>query len=447
MALGLRRDALKAVTAAITSANPELLMRQALHVRGSTLQAKKARVDLSDYRRILVIGGGKASGGMVAGLERVLGGWITAGVVNVPDYLKEKSPNRKISFNHATHPLPSHNGANGVRRMLSLIGTPAKNDLVICVVSGGASSMMPFPALGLRLSEKRRVTQTLLASGASIVETNIVRKHLSWIKGGRLGQLLFPATILTLILSDVVGNRLEDIGSGPTAPDPSTYADAKRVLEKYGAWDMTPRPARRILENGVAGRIKETPKPGSRLFRRVSNVIIGDNSTACRAAAESLRHDGYKTKIPNTNLEGDARHAGQFLSRKLGEVYRRRFSLVRPVALVIGGETTVTVKAKGKGGRNQELVLSASLGIHEMTNVLIASAGTDGVDGNTDAAGAIADGKTVRRGLKRGLSPEEYLGKNDSYSYFRELGDLIRTGPTGTNVNDITIALAGVSRQ
>ena len=444
--MDLRRDTLKALKAAISSANPELLMRRALLIHGSTLQARQARFDLSDYRRILVIGGGKASAGMVAGLERVLDGWITAGVVNVPDYLKEKSPNPKIGFNPTTHPLPTQNGANGVKRMLSLIGTPAKDDLVICVVSGGASSMMPFPAHGLRLSEKRRVTQNLLASGASVVETNIVRKHLSCIKGGRLAELLFPATILTLILSDVVGNRLEDIGSGPTAPDPSTYADAKQVLEEYGAWDKIPQPARRILENGVAGRIKETPKPRSRLFRRVSNVIIGDNGIACQAAADSLRDDGYLTKVPTTSLEGDARHAGRFLSRELGELYCRRLSLGHPVALVIGGETTVTVKAKGKGGRNQEVVLSASLGIDGMANVLIASAGTDGVDGNTSAAGAIADGTTVRRGLKRGLSPEEYLGKNDSYSYFRKLGDLIRTGPTGTNVNDITIALVGVSR-
>jgi glycerate 2-kinase len=445
--LDLRRDALKAVTAAIRSANPELLMRRALLIHGSTLQARQTRVDLSDYRRILVIGGGKACAGMVAGLERVLGGWITSGLVNVPDYLKGKSPSPRIGFNPTTHPLPSQSGVNGVKRMLSLIGTPAKDDLVICVVSGGASSMMPFPAPGLRLSEKRQVTQTLLASGASIVETNTVRKHLSRIKGGRLAELLFPATILTLILSDVVGNRIENIGSGPTAPDPSTYADAKQVLEKYRAWDITPRPARKILENGVAGRIRETPKPGSRLFRRVFNVIIGDNSTACQAAVESLRHDGYRTRVLSTSLEGDARRAGRLISRRLWEVYRRRFSLGRPVALVIGGETTVTVRAKGKGGRNQELVLSASLGISEMTNVLIASAGTDGVDGNTDAAGAIADGTTVRRGLKRGLSPEEYLGKNASYSYFRRLGDLIKTGPTGTNVNDITIALSGVSRE
>ena len=422
-------------------------MRNALRIDGSTLQAGHARFELSRYRRIMVIGGGKASVGMVAGLEHVLGGWITAGVVNVPDYSKDNGPSRKIRFNPATHPLPSQNGANGVKMMLSLIGSPAKNDFVICLVSGGASSMMPFPARGLQLSEKSRVTQTLLRSGASIVETNIVRKHLSRIKGGRLAELLFPATILTLVLSDVVGNGLADIGSGPTAPDRSTYADAKHVLEKYGTWDKTPLPVRRTIDNGVAGRIKETPKPGSRLFRQVSNVIIGDNRIACQAAAESLRHDGYRTKVLAMSLEGDARHAGRFLSRRLVEVYRRRFSQGRPVALVIGGETTVTVKGKGKGGRNQELVLSASLGIDDMTNVRIASAGTDGVDGNTDAAGAIADGTTVRRGLKMGMNPEKYLAKNDSYSYFRNLGDLIRTGPTGTNVNDITIALAGVSKQ
>ena len=283
----------------------------------------------------------------------------------------------------------------------------------------------------------------LAKAGASIREINVVRRHLSQVKGGRLAERLFPATVLSLIISDVVDNRLEDIGSGPTAPDPTTYAQAKHVLEKYELWARIPEPARGILQKGVIRRIGDTPKPGSRVFQRVFNVIVGDNKGSCRAAAESLRRGGYRTTILTTELEGEAKQAGRFFSGIISGLDRGPFSLSRPLALVAGGETTVVVKGRGKGGRNQEMVLSAALGIQRVPNVIMASAGTDGLDGTTAAAGALADGTTVQRALSQGLNPDRYLENNDSHRFFRRLKDLIVTGPTGTNVSDVAIIMAG----
>ncbi len=445
--LGLREDALRAVKAAISGANPEMLMKQKLRLNGSILRAGGKSFDLSSYRRVIVIGGGKASVGMVSGLARVMRKWITSGVVNAPRYERSRSPAAGIEFCPSTHPLPSQAGVDGVKRMLSLVGTTTKKDLIVCLISGGASSMMPLPVQGITLSDKSTITKLMLAGGACINEVNTVRRHLSSIKGGRLAETLSPATILTLILSDVIGNKLEDIGSGPTAPDPSTYADARRVVEKYRVWKKAPDSVRQVITDGLQGRLKETAKPGSKVFRRISNIIIGDNSAACKAAAESLRRDGYRVKSLTHRFQGEARLAGLFVSSILRTIDTGKSSLRRPAAFVMGGETTVAVKGKGKGGRNQELVLAASLGIDQMTRVLTASVGTDGVDGNSDAAGAFADGTSVQRAKSFGIDPEKFLKNNNSYNYFRKLGDLIRTGPTGTNVNDITIALAGMKRK
>jgi glycerate 2-kinase len=330
--------------------------------------------------------------------------------------------------------------------MLSMVGTPDSRDLVICLISGGASAMMPLPAKGLTLPEKRAITQMLSASGAGVGEVNTVRRHLSQIKGGRLAELLFPATVLSLIISDVVDNKLEDIGSGPTAPDPSTYADALRVLQKYSLWQRTPSTAKRIIQNGIEDSSKETPKPGSRVFRRVLNVIVGDNRLACSGAAKSLHRNGYRTIVLTQKLQGEAREAGRLFAAVISGIGHGQFSLPRPVALVAGGETTVVVRGSGRGGRNQELVLSAAIGIDGMRNVVVLSGGTDGLDGATEAAGAFADGSTLKRALARGLVAQTYLDNNDSYSFFRKVKGQIVTGPTGTNVSDITIMAAGVSR-
>ncbi len=443
----LRADALEALRAAIRAADPEAFVTEKARLRGSKLIIGHVKLDLSQFDRILVLGGGKASLGLAVGVERLLSRWITDGLVNVPEYMPAKSGTRGVRFNAASHPIPSRKGVQGIEKMLELVGMPSRRDLVICLLSGGASALMPLPAAGVGIRDKQEVIRLLLASGAGIGEVNTVRRHLSRVKGGRLAERLYPATILSLIVSDVVGDRLEDVGSGPTAPDPSTYADARRVLEKYRVWRKIPKTVQGIIEKGMAGLVKETPKPGSEIFRRVHNIVVGDNRKPCAAAAETLREKGYRTVILTRRLEGEARQVGQVLSSILTGLNQDRFSLRHPLALVAGGETTVALKGTGFGGRNQELVLAAALGIQGLSNVVVASVGTDGFDGPTDAAGAVADGSTVRRALKKGLDPKGFLENNDSYSFFKELEDLIITGPTGTNVNDITVALAGLPRR
>ncbi len=439
----LRTDALGAFKAAIKAADPEMFVRDVARLRGSKLLAGSVRLDLSRFERILVVGGGKAGLGMAIGVERLLRQRITDGLVNIPNYLSKSAGAGRIRFNPASHPVPSARGVQGVRSMLELVGNPSPRDLVICLVSGGASTLMPLPAAGLALRDQQKATRMLLASGATIGEVNTVRRHLSQVKGGRLAERFNPATVLSMIISDVPGNRLEDVGSGPTAPDPSTFADARRVLEKYRLWGDIPKAVREMIRKGMAGVVRETPKPGSEVFRRVHNVIVGDNSAPCLAAADVLRRKGYRTLIVTRTLEGEARHVGKIFSSILSDLDQGRYSLRRPLALVAGGETTVAVRGLGTGGRNQELVLAAALGIQGLSNVLVASLGTDGIDGPTDAAGAVADGVTVARALKRGLDPVQFLKNNDSNRFFMELKDLLRTGPTGTNVADIIIALAG----
>lgn len=438
----LRRQVLEAVKEAIRAADSSSIIRRKVRLQGRKLIVESITLDLSLIERVFVIGGGKATLGMAIEIERILGNRITDGLVNIPDYSTPKPGSHRVKLNEATHPIPSMKGAIGVEKMLKLVNKPTPRDLVICLISGGGSALMPLPIPGVSLTDKQQVAQQLLTSGANIAEVNTVRKHLSAVKGGRLAEKLYPATVLSLIISDVVGDRLETIASGPTVPDSTTYADARRVLQKYRVWNSTPLGARGAIEKGLAGFLRETPKPGSKIFRRVHNIVVGSNRQSCVAAAQTLRKKGYKTILLTAQIEGEARVVGHVLGSILSDINRTKFSLTSPVALIAGGETTVTVKGKGKGGRNQELVLAAALGIHGLSGVAIASVGTDGLDGTTDAAGAVADGTTVGRALKRGLDPEDFLENNDSYHFFKKLGDLIITGPTGTNVNDIIISIA-----
>lgn len=398
--------------------------------------------DLSRFTRILVIGGGKASGKMALEVERILGKRITGGVVNIPDYLSPRPHCERIVLHDATHPIPSAKGVRGVRKMLELVGRPTSKDLVICLISGGGSALMPMPSKGVSLRDVQRTTETLLESGAKIDDVNTVRKHLSAIKGGRLAEKLFPATVLSLIISDVVGDRLDSIGSGPTVPDGTTYGDAEAVLKKYSVWDKVPEKVRCTIAEGAAGKTEETSKNGAKTFERVSNIIVGGNKLACEAAAESLRKMGYTTLILSTRIQGEAREIGTLFSSVLSDVIKDGLPFPPPVAVVAGGETTVTMRGDGVGGRNQEVALSAAIGIAGLKSAYVASMGTDGVDGPTDAAGAMADCETVPRARKLGLDASTFLLNNDSNTFFRRLGGLIVTGPTGTNVNDIMIALA-----
>jgi glycerate-2-kinase len=306
---------------------------------------------------------------------------------------------------------------------------------------------MPLPSAGLLLSDKQKTTNLLLKSGAKIDEINAVRKHLSDFKGGRLAEKLYPATVLSLIISDVVGDKLESIASGPTVPDDTTYADAYTILQECGLWRKVPDSVRKRIQEGKEGKLPETPKKTSRIFKRVHNVLIGTNKESCQAAAEVLEKRGYRSLILSTRLQGEAREVGKIMAGICIGIRENQLPVAPPAAVVAGGETTVTVHGKGHGGRNQELVLSAALSIRGNPAILVSSIGTDGVDGPTDAAGAVADGDTVERGLRIHMNPDSYLRENNSYPFFERLNDLVITGPTGTNVNDIFIALVGPGSQ
>ena len=431
-----RSDVIQALNHAILAASPESILKEKAKVVNNKLVLDHSQVDLSDTDRVIVIGGGKAAASMAVEMEKLLGSRITAGIVNVPDYLEPRPRTRRVRLNDATHPVPSEMGVKGVQEMLQLVGRPSRRDLIICLISGGGSALLPLPIEGVSLSDEKTVTNLRLKSGAPIDEINIVRKHISAVKGGRLAERLYPARVLTLIISDVVGDRLDSIASGPTVPDSSTYADARRVLVRYDIWKRAPKSVRKKIENGIANKSEETPKEDSKIFSRVSNVLVGTNKKSCEAAAEYLRSEGYKTSVLSTHVQGEARDIGRFYSGILRDMRDN----VDSSAMIVGGETTVTItKKSGLGGRNQELVLASALGIEGLEGAVIASMGTDGVDGPTDAAGAIADYTTTRRAKHVGLNGDSYLHAHDSYHFFCKLGDLIRTGPPGTNVNDNTV--------
>jgi glycerate 2-kinase len=434
-------DIRDALTAALRAAEPETILKRTLTVEGSTLRAGQRAFNLSKFDRIVVIGGGKAAAGMAAGLARVLGDKVTAGVVNIPDSLPPQLPRcPRIELHRATHPIPGSEGVKGVKMMLELVGRPTASDLVICLLSGGGSALLPMPAKGLRLPDIQKVTKLLLKSGAEIHEINVVRKHLSEIAGGRLAARLYPAEVLSLIISDVVGDDLDSIASGPTAPDPSTYLDAVAVLAKYDLVSEVPAGVLKTLDDGALGRIEETPKANSKVFGRVHNLVVGSNELSCRAAADLFRTRGYATTILTTRIQGEASEVGKRFSGLLVEM--REKSSPRPTCIIAGGETTVTVRGRGIGGRNQELALSVALGIAGLDGVHFASMGTDGLDGGTNAAGAIVDGGVIDRALRKGLDADSYIRRNDSHAFFKKVGGLIITGATGTNVNDIMIATA-----
>lgn len=431
--------AIGAFGTALGAADPTTLVSRAAKVRNGILKVGGLSLRLSDYSRVFVIGGGKASGAMALALEKLLGRWITAGVVNVPDYQRTIACKR-IRLHPASHPVPNSNGVSGVREMLKLAPSPRQDDLFICLISGGGSSLLPAPAPGVTLEDERKITEELLLSGASIDELNAVRKHISSIKGGRLAERLHPATVLSLVISDVVGDRLDTIASGPTAPDSTTFADVRAILSQHHLWLKAPKRIRELIRLGEAGGVPDTPKKGSKVFRNVHNLIIGNNRMARKAAVRFLTRHGFRTVEIPKELTGEAKRVATTFAGKLLDANAKGSD--RPIAIVAGGETTVTVRGGGVGGRNQEFALSASMVLNGHEGVLVASLATDGVDGPTSGAGALADGSTVARGRELGMVAHEYLRRNDSHTFFKALGDLIVTGPTGTNVNDVFLALS-----
>jgi glycerate-2-kinase len=432
-----RALALKGLESALKAIDPKQIIKSKLSLKNSTLQVDGYSFNLKKYKNVYVIGGGKASGSMAEALEQVLGKYIKSGFVNVPSGSKHKTD--IIELHEASHPIPDEAGVKGTRRMLEIAEQAKEGDLIVCLISGGGSSLMPLPRGGISIANKREITNALLKCGATINEINTVRKHISDFKGGWLAKKAYPATILNLILSDVVGDPLDFIASGPTVPDSTSFGDAVKVLEKYGLWTKAPASIRKVLSDGKKGIIPETPKADDEAFKKVFNVVVGNNRLASLTAQEHLKSEGLNTLLLTATLEGEARHVGIMLASIAREISISGNPVPKPAGIIAGGETTVTVTGKGRGGRNQEIALAAARNLKGMNGVVIASLSTDGVDGPTDAAGAVVDGKTLDRAAEMGLTTEKYLAENDSYHFFSKLGDLIFTGPTGTNVNDISV--------
>lgn len=434
-----RKLALKSLEAAVNAVDPKQIIKSKLLIKNSTLQVDGHSFDLKEFKHIYVVGGGKASGAMAEALEQILGNRITKGLVNVPHGTKLKT--KVVELHGANHPVPDEAGMEGTRRMLEIAEQTEKDDLVICLISGGGSSLMPQPRGGISLADKRALTGALLKCGATIKEINTVRKHISDFKGGWLAKKAYPATILNLILSDVLGDPLDFIASGPTVPDSTTFSDAINVLKKYGLWNKASASIKKVLTDGEKGTIPETPKANDEAFKKVHNVIIGNNRSASLAACEYLKPRGLNTLLLTSTLEGEAKQIGRMLASIACEMVNSGNPIQKPSGIVTGSETTVIVTGKGLGGRNQEIPLATAMKLHGLNGVVVASLSTDGVDGPTDAAGAIVDGKTLARALKTGMTPEKFLTENDSYHFFEKLDDLIFTGPTGTNVNDVSVII------
>ncbi len=431
----------KVLQAALAAVEPGQAVRRFVSRDDDRLIVGDQAYRLADFRRVVVIGAGKASAPMAAAVEEVVGDRLPIeGSVTVR--YGNSAPTRHVRIREGGHPVPDSACAEGTQAIVELMEDVDERDLVVCVISGGGSALLTLPDDDLSLEDLQRTTDALLRSGATINEFNVVRKHLDAVKGGGLARLAAPARLVTLMLSDVVGNPLDAIASGPTVADTSTWSDAAAVFDRYGLWDQVPAPVARRLRAGVAGDLPDTPKPGDPLFERTQAVIVGSNLLACQAAASAASDAGFSTLVLTTYVEGEAREVSRVLAGLLREVDASGHPLQRPCCLIAGGETTVTIRGGGRGGRNQELALSAAFSLQGTRDVLLASVGTDGSDGPTDAAGAFVDGTTLDRARALGLDAARYLADNDSYTFFDRLGDLIRTGPTNTNVNDLYVLLA-----
>jgi len=436
-----REQVVKIFNAALKSADPYKAV--ALYWDEISSLYKK-----NNCSRLYVVGFGKAAVPMAKALTDGVGGIVSGGIIIAP-YGQQVRPDEidKIRICEARHPLPDENGWKATVGILNLLKDIDDRTLVGCLISGGGSALLVSPCSGITLEEKQKTTGLLLKSGANINELNSVRKHLSDVKGGRLAMRAYPAHMTSLILSDVIGNNLDVIASGPTSPDSTTYADALKVIKRYGLEEKAPAGVMDILNKGSRGVIAETPKEGNAVFERVNNVIVGSNKSAIETAMEAANRLGFDAVVLSTEIQGEARGAGRWLAKKAIEILERREgetgrgSEKRSVCLISGGETTVTVKGNGRGGRNTELALAYAMEIEGASGITFLSAGTDGADGPTDAAGAFVDGQTVSKAKAIGADPGQYLQNNDSYNFFKAIDDLFITGLTGTNVMDIQITL------
>ncbi len=427
------------IQSSLDAADPAKAIKQSIIRKNHQLFVNNIQYDLSQYQRIVCVGAGKASALMAQTLERILGRYLEGGMIIVKDGYG--TPTQHVQIVEANHPLPDARGVRATKQILKYVRSLTKQDLLIVLLSGGSSSLLCAPAPGLTLTDKHRTTNMLMRAGANIHELNTVRKHLSAIKGGQLVQAT-SAKILTVIMSDVMGDDLATIGSGPTVPDPTTFQEANAILEQYEILGRVPEKVRTHFEQGTKGHIPETWKSKRRHSPRSQSIILANNHTAVEGIAKEAKRWGLRIHLLDSPLQGEAKDLGTILGAMAKDIREFGNPVRPPACLIAGGEPTVTVTGKGKGGRAQECVLAAAQELSGLTNVVVAGFGTDGTDGPTEVAGAMVDGNTVQRARENGLSIENMLERHDSFTFFKQVGGHIITGPTHTNVNDIYLIIA-----
>jgi len=438
--MGNPRSDIRAIfDAGLKAADPGEAIRHSVTLEGKLLLVGDRHYDLGSFDRVMIVGAGKAAASMAAALEDILGPYLTEGIITTK-YGHGCALN-VVSVTEAGHPIPDDVGVRGSRRILDLLEGAVERDLVLCVISGGGSALLPLPADGISLDDKQKTTQTLLDCGADIHQINTIRKHISGIKGGKLAMAALPATLVTLVLSDVIGDDLDVIASGPTVPDQSTFADCIKIVNHYDLEDELPPPVIAYLKDGIEGKHPENPKAGDPVFEKTSVSIIGSCALSLTAAKQKAAALGYNATILSSSVEGETREVAQNHAGIAREVQISGNPVPIPACMISGGETTVTIRGDGLGGRNMEFVLAAAIEIDGLAGITVLSGGTDGTDGPTDAAGAIADGSTVQKARERGIDAARYLANNDSYHFFEATGALLITGPTMTNVMDLRIFL------
>jgi glycerate 2-kinase len=437
--LMMKSEAAAIFRAAVCAVEPGAAIARVCRRENDRLWVGEKAYDLAHTGRVLVVGAGKATAAMAQAVEGLLGDRMDDGLISVK--YGHTAPLRRIRTVEAGHPEPDANGVAAARAILEMVAPAGPGDLVLVLLSGGGSALLPLPAPGLTLADKQQATQLLLACGATIHEINAIRKHLSAVKGGRLAQAAASADTMTLILSDVVGDDPDVIASGPTVPDRSTFKECLEIIRRYGLMRKMPLSVQGHLQNGAAGRITETPKPETHAWGHVHHRIIGSNAIALEAAAAQATRLGYATHILSATVQGEARIVAHDHAELACRVLAGKGPVRPPACILSGGETTVTIRGDGKGGRSQEFALAAAQVIAGHDAITILSAGTDGTDGPTDAAGAFVDHTTAQRAQKAGLDIRSHLDRNDAYPFFEKLGDLLTTGPTGTNVMDLCVVL------
>ncbi|MCK4901976.1 MAG: glycerate kinase [Thermoplasmatales archaeon] len=422
----IREDVLDVLNSALDAVNPYNAVKSKFD--GKNINFKSETIDISDFENIYLVGFGKASIGMAQAVCDSVNVKQGAVVTNDPG---NKVQSDCISTFVGSHPIPDEKSIEGTEKILEIVEKCEENDLLIVLISGGGSALLEKPRV--RINDLQKTTDLLLKSGANINEINTIRKHLSFVKGGQLAASA-KCMIISFIVSDIIGDPMEFIASGPTYPDSTTYQDAQRILNKYNLWTKLPSSVQDVIEDGIKGKIPETPKKNDPAFNDVFNFIVANNKIACNAAKEKAEELEYKAILLTTSLDGEAKDIGKYLAEKAANYLTEG----KKVVFISGGETTVTIKGSGKGGRNQEMILGS---LEELAdkNIVFSSFATDGIDGMSDAAGAIADTFTMKRALKNNLDPKEFLENNNSYEFFKNLDDLFLTGPTGTNVMDIQI--------